>query len=230
MASQTYVNQSTKLNNDLNTWASFISQISQIITQFNENVQYVQDQIDNINLSIASLEEKVRKMVEDSSSITINDYIKPTKTEVVLKNSVDRLYKAIIGISSNVDTIYVFSNRAVPGLTFAGKDVSKGKIYSFTGAETGSSFILESHNILKTGEIILTFTDQPEINDSSIIANVTVKIDNTWQAQPIQIPPSILNTVGEFSKAVSTINAATSVQSTNTYASSIEKFSQFKTQ
>lgn len=179
MASQTYISQTQKLSDNLNSWSDFIDAISQILNNYDQNIEYIKTQLDSINSRIANLEVDVSTFgalgFEHSAiSVPSSAAQKHTQNIAIFNNN---------GIKS----IYVYANKDVARMTINGnpvKNYSNGECLCIQHPSRTEFLNIETDNVpIITGLQLCVSTDDPsKFTWPTVINNDVLSISIAYQA------------------------------------------------
>lgn len=222
--SKTYIEQVDQLNENLQNWNKFIYTVSEIISQYHVNIDSLQQQIDNNEISIEgltiyaeTLENRIDALITKISEIEdipidvpTNKYIKLNKLSLDINTSKTFTYSNQIGVFSNDKTVYVFADRTVDGLTVGGKNVTDGSYFhKFNGTITGNKLSISTSDIEKTGIVVLSFNRTGNREDP-MDASISIRIKHEKAAILPIIPPDGIKyatVLGKFSNAAAALNS-----------------------
>lgn len=171
-------------DSNIKQWQSWSYDINYVVEQFNDVVQNLTDRLDQADVTICALQEKINRLIQTS---TIPPYVRLQNGLIEILSSKNQVYTKTCGLFSKGkvgQNVYIYSMKKIDGLFINGNGVSQSSfsknenlwyaspIGQFSGSENGITFNIKSDNIEKLGDdITLVFSIHPELvtDDSTYI-------------------------------------------------------------
>lgn len=208
---KTYISQQNQLNENINTWSGFISVLSQIIDNYDSNINYIYDQMEQMDKRIKSLE------LDISTEGTVQ-FEYPSITVV---SSPTQYYNKNIGVFTGlgVDNLYIYANKSVARMTINGNTVtSNNYICQITNPSKTEILTIHTDNLpIITGLKLGVSTSATGNMDWNATDGTVMSVNISYQAQSITItkPSTYANTIGAWQIAESKIVAPLNGVQTN---------------
>lgn len=225
MASKTYISQASQLNANLNTWSQFISAISQVIDNYDNNMIYMEEQLEDMSLRINCFELNPSSVQFSVQSVTI-------------ESSSTKQYKKKLGIFAPEDvqgSLYIYVNKSAPGLFINDKEVldSTSSIITIGSITRTAILNITTNNVRNVGRGGIKIMVSSEVLTSEQIKEIdwnsdqnpisTIYINPVTEFQSITKPSTYTSTVGKWKTTESNIIAAENVQTNRSIVNSLRK-------